>query len=49
MFKHWAAPVVSKPWAILATITYWIARKSNFRLFPHFQHTAWERAVGVYR
>jgi hypothetical protein len=47
MFENWAQPVVSKPWAVIATVVYLVARKTRFVLFGNFQHRAWEKAVGV--
>ena len=47
MFEDWSQPVVSKPWGMIAAVTDWICRKTNWRLFPHFSHRAWEKAVGL--
>ncbi len=43
----WAAPVVSRRWALVATVMEWIKRASGYRLALDGYHRAWERAVGV--
>jgi hypothetical protein len=45
--KGWAQPVVSKPWAFVATATEWAKRLSGYRLAVHSHHRAWERACGL--
>lgn len=44
---NWAMPVVSRPWAIVASITEIIKRASGYRVMAVTHHRAWERAVGV--
>lgn len=47
--KGWAAPVLKKRWAFIATVTWNLMRLSGFKHFSYIQHRAWERAVGVER
>jgi len=48
MFKHWAMPVTSRPWAI-ATVALERIWRLSFKRLPlgRAKHVAWERAVGV--
>lgn len=45
MFQHWAQPVTSKSWAIIAVVAHTVSRATGFRILASFQHTAWERAT----
>ncbi len=47
MYKDWAMPVVSYPWAVVATVTQWGKKATGYRAFAKVHHRAWERAVGV--
>jgi hypothetical protein len=47
MFKHWAQPVTSTPWAVVAVVTHWVKRATGYRLGLHAHHRAWERACGL--
>jgi len=46
MFSHWATPVVSKRWAIVATLHHWVNRKTGYRVFSGQLHRTWQKAVG---
>lgn len=43
----WAMPVISRPWAVAASVTELVKRASGYRLCVHSHHRAWEHAVGV--
>jgi hypothetical protein len=45
--EGWAQPVVSKPWALVATVTHAIQRATGHRLNGHYAHRAWQRACGI--
>lgn len=45
--EGWAQPVVSKRWALVATVLDSLKRLSGYRLFVSSSHRAWEKAVGV--
>jgi hypothetical protein len=45
----WAQPVVSKPWAFVATILHALCRLSGYHVFVHAKAHAWERACGLKR
>lgn len=47
--RGWAQPVVSKRWALVATVTDRVKRMSGFRLCVGSSHRAWERACGIPR
>lgn len=43
----WAMPVVSRPWAVIASFFDVVKRVSGYRIGAVFGAKAWERAVGV--
>ncbi len=45
MFKNWAQPVTSKPWALVASVLDQAKRISGYRLFVRSSHRAWEQAT----
>lgn len=47
MYKNWAMPVKSYPWAVVATVTQWGKKLTRYRYFATVHHRAWEHAVGV--
>lgn len=47
MFKDWAQPVTSKPWAFVTTILFWVSKASGHRIFSYAKCIAWEKAVAV--
>ncbi len=47
MFRHWAQPVVSQPWAVIATVLFALAKWTNNDWLHHVKHSAWQRACGL--
>jgi hypothetical protein len=47
MFSHWAQPVRSYPWAVVATALFTLSKLSGYRALNHAKHSAWVRACGL--
>ncbi len=45
MFKNWAQPVVSKPWAFVATVLFALSRWCGHRVLNGAKGRAWNKAV----
>jgi hypothetical protein len=43
----WAQPVVSRLWALAATVLFALSSLTGHRVLNHAKHRAWEHAVGV--
>jgi hypothetical protein len=47
MFDDWAQAVVSKPWAFVTSVLFWISKASGYRVLNHAKCIAWQKSVGV--
>ena len=47
VFRAWAQPVVSRPWAIATVLLETLYRATGGRQFGESKHSAWEHAVGA--
>ena len=44
--EGWAQPVISKPWAFVASVLFALSKASGYRVLNGVKHRAWQRAVG---
>lgn len=45
-FKHWAQPVTSRPWALLAVALSFVHRHTPIRM-SRYSHGAWRKATAT--
>ena len=48
MFNTWAEPVVSKPWAFVATVLFALSKLTGNRVLNRAKGFAWRHAIGKY-